>query len=286
MAPQGHVMLSYQWDYQKQVTKIRDALKGLGFKVWMDIDSMRGNIYEKMAEGVEGASVMIVCMSSKYQTSESCTRECQYGQDRKNCIIPIKLESGFNATGALGLITAGKLYIDFSDSSKFNDNMKGLKQEIESQTGKVKKAAEPVQASKPAKKEADKKDGRIDITTNERGDKVRLGSTGKYYCGKRLDGAKCGCCDGGCGPTNGCNCSPCMKVDVKARGLGKGFLVNRAGFPSKASPETGHYYCGRHVMKNVRGCDGYCGPTNGPNCSPCGILETQAKGRYANVWKK
>ena len=78
-------------------------------------------------------------MSTKYQSSESCTRECQYGQDRKKGIIPIKLESGFNATGALGLITAGKLYIDFSDSSKFNDNMKSLKQEIETKTGKVQK---------------------------------------------------------------------------------------------------------------------------------------------------
>ena len=84
-----------------------------------------------------GASVILVCMSSKYQTSENCTRECQYGQDRKKGIIPIKLESGFNATGALGLITAGRLYIDFSDSSKFNDNMRGLKREIEAQVGRM-----------------------------------------------------------------------------------------------------------------------------------------------------
>ena len=54
MAPEGHVMLSYQWDYQKQVIKIKDGLKAHGFKVWMDVDKMNGKIYDKMAEGVEG----------------------------------------------------------------------------------------------------------------------------------------------------------------------------------------------------------------------------------------
>ena len=76
-------------------------------------------------------------MSSTYQCSDSCNSEFQYAKDKKKDIIPIKVESGFNATGALGLITAGRLYIDFSDSSKFDENLRGLKQEIESLTGTV-----------------------------------------------------------------------------------------------------------------------------------------------------
>jgi hypothetical protein len=35
----------------------------------------------------------------------------------------------------------------------------------------------------------------------------QLGSTGKFYCGGKLDGPKCSCCNGYCGPTNGQNCS-------------------------------------------------------------------------------
>ena len=51
-------------------------------------------------------------------------------------IVPIKLESSYNPSGALGLIVAGSLYIDFSDSSKFEDNIVGLEKEINAALGK------------------------------------------------------------------------------------------------------------------------------------------------------
>ena len=152
MAQNGHIMLSYQWDYQNEVRQIRDALKRAGLNVWMDIDKMSGNIYEKMSEGVEGASIIIVCMTSKYQTSENCNKEFQYAQVSKKKIIPIKLEKGFNATGALGLITAGQLYIDFSNMSKFNENMESLKKEIQTSSassGKNQSLVSPLQSSEP-----------------------------------------------------------------------------------------------------------------------------------------
>ena len=138
MAPSGHIMLSYQWDYQQEVREICQALRRFNFEVWMDMDSMSGNIYNKMAEGVEGADIVIICMSTKYQSSENCNKEFQYAQVNQKKIIPIKMEKGFNATGSLGLITAGKLYIDFSDMSKFNENIKSLKKEIESHLGTAK----------------------------------------------------------------------------------------------------------------------------------------------------
>ena len=130
--PAGHVMLSYQWDYQNEVRQIRDGLKRFGMNVWMDIDKMSGGIYDRMAEAVEGAAVIIVCMSNNYQTSVNCKKEFEYAQVSKKNIVPIKMEKGFNATGALGLITAGKLYIDFSNMSNFNENLKSLKKELES----------------------------------------------------------------------------------------------------------------------------------------------------------
>lgn len=37
------------------------------------------------------------------------------------------------------------------------------------------------------------------------------GETGKYYCGMKV--LTCSCCDGHCGPDNGCNCLPCQKLD-------------------------------------------------------------------------
>ena len=106
----------------------------------------------------------------------------------------------------------------------------------------------------------------------------RLGTTKKYYCGRKLD---CGCCSGICGPLSGCNCVNCMKLDLKSRNLSKGWLVNRDGVKAKKG-STGHFYCGQHNLVGTPNCDGYCGPNNGPNCSACKKLDalTKAGGIY------
>ncbi len=81
----------------------------------------------------------------------------------------------------------------------------------------------------------------------------KIGKTGLYYCGKKLD-YKCKCCNGFCGPTSGCNCTSCKKLD----------RLNLK--PHKGT--TGKYYCGRKVLKCFC-CNGHCGPTNGCNCNDC-----------------
>ena len=120
---------------------------------------------------------------------------------------------------------------------------------------------------------------------NSRGYTARLGKTGKYYCTHELR-SKCFCCNGHCGPTNGCNCYSCMELDVKSRKLPKGFLVNRYGFVSRISPETDKFYCGRIYTQRSLGHDGYCGPTNGPNCKACANLDMYALAKYAKLLKK
>ena len=40
MAELSHVMISYQWDAQKRMLKLRDELKQAGYNVWMDVDQM------------------------------------------------------------------------------------------------------------------------------------------------------------------------------------------------------------------------------------------------------
>ncbi|XP_052796353.1 E3 ubiquitin-protein ligase HERC2-like isoform X2 [Mya arenaria] len=46
---------------------------------------------------------------------------------------------------------------------------------------------------------------------NSAGVLAKKGGTGKYYCGMKL--LSCSCCDGHCGPNNGCNCGPCAALD-------------------------------------------------------------------------
>jgi hypothetical protein len=91
---------------------------------------------------------------------------------------------------------------------------------------------------------------------------ARLGSTGKYYCGGPLD-YPCGCCAGVCGPESGCNCTPCLRLDLNMRLLSSGFYVNKSGNICK-STSIG-IYCGCKLPEGVSSC----GPENGPRCDSC-----------------
>lgn len=68
----GHVMISYQWDNQAVVIKIKDKLKAKGFIVWVDIDDMEGSTLETMAKAVENAKLILLCSSQKYKDSPNC----------------------------------------------------------------------------------------------------------------------------------------------------------------------------------------------------------------------
>ena len=67
-----HVMISYQWDVQGVVIQVRDKLRTLGFKVWLDIDKMGGSTLESMAAAVENAAVVLICVTQKYKDSPNC----------------------------------------------------------------------------------------------------------------------------------------------------------------------------------------------------------------------
>jgi len=111
--------------------------------------------------------------------------------------------------------------------------------------------------------------------------RARIGSTGKYYCGQQFAHV-CGCCNGVCGPRSGCNCENCMMLDIESRALPKGHLVNKQGRIARVG-EDNTWYCGAKVMEGVFGCDGWCGPTNGPQCPACQQLQGQLAFRYTAI---
>lgn len=119
---------------------------------------------------------------------------------------------------------------------------------------------------------------------NHIGRDARIGESGKYYCGGNLN-FDCSCCNGHCGPTNGCNCIWCMKLDLKARSLPDNYMVNREGRIAKRYP-NGRVYCGAKVLKDVAHSDGYCGPNNGPSCRACQLLANQWTLRYAEAHRE
>lgn len=64
------------------------------------------------------------------------------------------------------------------------------------------------------------KDGEIpsnpnNIKINRAGVPAQKGESERYYCGRNI--LTCSCCDGNCGPNNGCNCPSCQKLDQEER---------------------------------------------------------------------
>lgn len=112
-----HAMLSYQWDHQTEVTVIRKMLEARGINCWMDVDQMQSDIYDSMAEGVQGARVIVCFMSQPYQDSANCKLELKFAQQSGKPIVPVKMVPEFEATGWLGIITAGSLWtsVDLDD---------------------------------------------------------------------------------------------------------------------------------------------------------------------------
>ena len=137
MPASKHVMLSYQWDHQRQVTRVHDLLVKLGLKVWMDISGgMGSDIYDSMAEGVSNAFVVVAFMSQKYQDSENCMLELKFAKQSGVEIIPVMMEGGgWRASGWLGLLTAGSLWTRMTDESQLEENVGQLHGQIQKVMG-------------------------------------------------------------------------------------------------------------------------------------------------------
>ncbi|XP_072027812.1 uncharacterized protein [Amphiura filiformis] len=71
----GRVFISYQWEDQRRAKQLRDELIQDSYKVLLDIDMMdegAGNILDCMANAVENADAVLVLISKKYKSSQSC----------------------------------------------------------------------------------------------------------------------------------------------------------------------------------------------------------------------
>ncbi|XP_076808450.1 uncharacterized protein LOC143451633 [Clavelina lepadiformis] len=126
-----HIMISYNWNDSKDLAhKISDELSAAGYKVWIDKNEMRGDIYDKMYEAVDNAYLVLMFLSENYKLSENCKREGKLAADKRKRIIPIITQDNYKMEGWTALLVSGKLYYDFSKES-FEGNFDKLIQEID-----------------------------------------------------------------------------------------------------------------------------------------------------------
>ncbi|CAK8687334.1 unnamed protein product [Clavelina lepadiformis] len=126
-----HIMISYNWNDSKDLAhKISDELSAAGYKVWIDKDEIRGDIYDRMYEAVDNAYLVLMFLSENYKLSKNCGREGKLAADKGKRIIPIITQDNYKMEGWTALLVSGKLYYDFSKES-FENNFEKLIQEID-----------------------------------------------------------------------------------------------------------------------------------------------------------
>ncbi len=127
-----HIMLSYQWNNQQLVKRVADMLKQRNIPIWFDIaGDMKGNINAAMANGVEGAAMVISFDTVAYSKSINCQKELTYACQLKKNILPVLLENHqtFQDTW-LGMIIASFNGINMRDDNQFNSTIEILVQRI------------------------------------------------------------------------------------------------------------------------------------------------------------
>ena len=149
----GHIMLSYCWgpkntqtgthENQELVKHIREDLEERGFKTWMDVLQLQGSTLNAMADAVERASSVVICVTKHYKESSACRMEADYAYQLQKRIIFLKCED-YKPDGwlgmftrlflacfltcslvraALGMLLGSKLWYNFYDPNIFYDEM-------------------------------------------------------------------------------------------------------------------------------------------------------------------
>eukprot|EP00906_Rhabdomonas_costata_P001501 RCo002497 len=119
----------------------------------------------------------------------------------------------------------------------------------------------------------------MEALVNRAGRVLKKGTTGLLYCGRHIGKDRLPGSDGYCGPIKGPQCQDCRVFSIEN--------MNRAGNLMKKGT-TGQLYCGKYIGRDrLPGSDGYCGPTNGPQCEDCRVFQAEAdKNRAGNCVRR
>jgi len=90
-AAEGGVMLSYGWGKridgvypsQRKVLQLSRQLQRHGFKVWLDLDHMMGNMDVVMAGAIEKAAAVVACCSIEYVEGPNAQKEWIFANQHK-----------------------------------------------------------------------------------------------------------------------------------------------------------------------------------------------------------
>jgi hypothetical protein len=144
------IILSYQWDCQKDVLHLYQQLTQLGYRIWLDIFQMGGgdSLIEKYNIAIGQSLCLLACITPKYIKSTQCQHQFSLAKDRNKPIVCLLLEEtdSWPPTGVNLSVFAGKSYIDFRDS---NDNNRWIGKPFEMLLAQLRKIASNIHTDKP-----------------------------------------------------------------------------------------------------------------------------------------
>jgi hypothetical protein len=144
------IILSYQWDHQKDVLRLYQQLIQLGYRIWLDVFQMGGgdSLLEKYNIGISQSLCLLACITPKYIKSTQCQHQFSLAKDRNKPIISLLLEetNPWPPDGMKSSVSAGKSYIDFRDS---NDSNRWAGKSFEMLLAQLRKIVPNVHTDKP-----------------------------------------------------------------------------------------------------------------------------------------
>jgi hypothetical protein len=103
-ASQQHVMVSYCWEQQDVVLRIKAALVKRGYTCWLDVEQMSGSTVDAMADAIDHSYALIYGISLDYKESANCRLEAMYAHQAKVKMVPMLLQENYVANGWLGML--------------------------------------------------------------------------------------------------------------------------------------------------------------------------------------
>ena len=123
------LMISYSHKDKELCKQLYDELIKAGYRVWIDFDQMHGNVMDAMAQAIEQAHTVIICLSEDYRKSNYCRAEAQYAFQRQRRIVPVLVQKHYKPDGWLLFLIGQLLYVDFT-KYEFSRAMTMLRKEL------------------------------------------------------------------------------------------------------------------------------------------------------------
>lgn len=129
------IFLSYQWDSQQEVLKLKEFLIKNGYQVWMDLTGLSGGdtLTEKLAEAISNSKIVICCITRKYAKSTMCRKEIHFAINEGKPLIPLMFEDVkiSELVGGVGFLISDILRINLHKDDAVKQTWLGpLSQEV------------------------------------------------------------------------------------------------------------------------------------------------------------